>query len=1529
MATTNYLNERGHVVFLRTATLGQDQRARLVKLPLDERARMVWLPVGGIGVPDLYDVFAELGSDGALRSILDDWRPDPGVTMFRGKEHALPLAPPAAAKMTFVLSNRTGTYSPSQSSLVYGRRTRFQVLTPGDPGAAETAVWGGYADELVYNPSIGVQDVTVQSLGILSKFVNAEKQYTQLYSSKRVDECLGLICDAIGIPASLRVFDTANTTLDWWWMNGEDPWEAALSLIHTEGAGATLYEDTQGRLVFKKRRARITDTASATSQSTFYGHYIAATPLYSAFTFDDGKKLAGNFCGYVTKKRTAKTLAQVWNYGSSLVLAANETRLLTVTASDPFTAAATPVGAGTDYTVSVGSLVSISLSRTSGQTTVLTIVAGGSGATVVGPAGVLGIQVRAQAVTVDSTTEVDSQVDVTTSVARYGKQTINIKPRAEVPTETAQILVDDYVRWYTNGRPTISVVLRSAYGNSDTNRLQQLNRDLGDRITIVEDYLPLTADVWIEGIRQRVLPGGVLETTFICEQTLEGLGFGPWYFTLTDDSAAGTLTWSNPTSAALADSIYANATNTGGSTATTHYIKGLLVAQGRVPTTGTVTGVKLEVTRRSRSLSIGPTFGSTFASSGGDPQPETAWTNPSNAQTEDGVFATSAIFGTGYNTVLGPLIPASRSSVNDGAGEVAWTNPTNAGGEDGVYATSVLYGRNFGSAPQNTPGTAANNQSSIGWTGATNVYADDANFATATIGGMTHTTDWLEVTGFGFTIPTNATITGIIVDVYGRQSDAAHRGKLFVALLNGGGTATNKSNAISDSLVNTIYGSSSDLWGTTWTPSQVNSGSFKARIWFEQDNVDSNDVAIGSVKITVSWNRASGPDGPRAPGTTANVAHGAGSWSNVSNVAAEDGSLASITLSPSGATIETDYLFATNYGFSLPTEAVILGLLIEAKASANVTGSPGLSTLLGVTKSGTTVVNSTAVFPPGSPGWVTFGGATDLLGTTWTPAEVNASGFGAFFLGVASGSGTVTWAVDQIRVTVYWKVDPQLAGPTYTTSATTTNSTPVWTNPNNGRAADSSPATSALGAAAIQSDFLDLTNLGFAIPTDATIKGITVYVSAAQSAWSADPSLSHGGKLNAVLLTGDANEQKNYTPTSGLGYVGLGSASNLWNVAWTPTTINSTSFGVRLWLHQTDNTTNNLQIDGILVEVTYTLAGRNHTEQLRVVNPGFTVPSGATILGVQVAVKAGRSASFAQTGHAQLVLDVAGTPTPSGTTKTIGSLNVGSPTWQYLGDSTEKWGLALTQAQVNAGNFGVQVSFDHSDDSQGANTFSVDAIWITVYYAPSGTNQTEWLTMTNMGLSLPTNAAILGIEARVKAKHSDASIGNCLFALVVGGSRVSQKFGTQPPQTTAAFQTVGGSTDLWGQTLTATQLNASTFGIAVLFTNAQPGAGFDTYSVDQLLITVWYAPRVVDKEVKLIKGGSAVGTNLAATTTPWPADTAAVATYGGPTNMWGTTITPAEANAATFGARLSADIEPGGFADIDEMRQFIYYTTPT
>ena len=110
---------------------------------------------------------------------------------------------------------------------------------------------------------------------------------------------------------------------------------------------------------------------------------------------------------------------------------------------------------------------------------------------------------------------------------------------------------------------------------------------------------------------------------------------------------------------------------------------------------------------------------------------------------------------------------------------------------------------------------------------------------------------------FSFTIPPTATINGITVEPkYAGQKDTA---TVRTQLLKAGiPTGTTKSlarpNSAASSCSSSVFvtlGSSSDLWGTTWTPTDINNASFGVR--FTTLAPGDANAYIDAVRITVNY----------------------------------------------------------------------------------------------------------------------------------------------------------------------------------------------------------------------------------------------------------------------------------------------------------------------------------------------------------------------------------------------------------------------------------------------------------------------------------------------------------------------------------------------------------------------------------------------------------------------------------------------------------------------------------------------------
>ena len=114
----------------------------------------------------------------------------------------------------------------------------------------------------------------------------------------------------------------------------------------------------------------------------------------------------------------------------------------------------------------------------------------------------------------------------------------------------------------------------------------------------------------------------------------------------------------------------------------------------------------------------------------------------------------------------------------------------------------------------------------------------------------------------------------------------------------------------------------------------------------------------------------------------------------------------------------------------------------------------------------------------------------------------------------------------------------------------------------------------------------------------------------------------------------------------------------------------------------------------------------------------------------------------------------------------------------------------------------------------------------------------HYLVATGFGFAIPAGATINGIVTEVKRSSPMGTVSDEKVRIVKGGSvgSTDKASGTSWP-TTAAYQSYGSNSDLWGQSWTASDVNASNFGVAI---QAQ-AAGLDTAQVDHVRITIYYS----------------------------------------------------------------------------------------
>jgi len=482
----------------------------------------------------------------------------PGVSIQWGTDSNQPDAEPLINTAAFVLGNWDSKYSienptsPIYQQILPGREVYItaeigeEIEYDADIGYDEPILYDGLAklpmffgviDDL--NESIDLNNYAL-SIGCFGTFTRLQNLQitTALYSAKRTDELLTILLDAAGWPADKRRLAIGDSTVAYFWMSNESIFERILNILATEGPGAKIYEEPDGTFVFENRNFRGTQSRSLNPQVLIFdqqgGEIIYDADIsYDADIFYDGsadvfasvmdynpgfKEVYNDITVSYTVRSVPASNVVAWQLGADLSLSGSETRVIFANMTDPLTNVQT-VTVTTDYLVTLGSLTSVTTNQISATTVVITLVAGVGGATVTGPAGGNGIQIRGKPLTAlaDTYTKNDPvTVDVSQSIARFKKRSKSLTNLREISYGLAQTLADLAAIYYKDPRPPMVVTIDNA---NSLHTEHQVLRKISDRIKIINNHTQFNGDVWINQIQQKIVKGR-LTTIWICEKVI-------------------------------------------------------------------------------------------------------------------------------------------------------------------------------------------------------------------------------------------------------------------------------------------------------------------------------------------------------------------------------------------------------------------------------------------------------------------------------------------------------------------------------------------------------------------------------------------------------------------------------------------------------------------------------------------------------------------------------------------------------------------------------------------------------------------------------------------------------------------------------------------------------------------------------------------------------------------------------------------------------------------------------------------------
>ncbi|MFN3968628.1 MAG: hypothetical protein ACK4HO_06950, partial [Flavobacterium sp.] len=147
------------------------------------------------------------------------------------------------------------------------------------------------------------------------------------------------------------------------------------------------------------------------------------------------------------------------------------------------------------------------------------------------------------------------------------------------------------------------------------------------------------------------------------------------------------------------------------------------------------------------------------------------------------------------------------------------------------------------------------------WTNPGNITADDTAYATLTLSSG-QSSDYLQGTNYGFSIPTGVVINGITVSIM-RQSNSISSSRsiqdVVVRLVKNGTIVGNNYGATATiwpaTMIAANYGGTTDLWGTTWTAADINNANFGVVLSVNSPTA-TRTASVDYIRVTVSYTPA-------------------------------------------------------------------------------------------------------------------------------------------------------------------------------------------------------------------------------------------------------------------------------------------------------------------------------------------------------------------------------------------------------------------------------------------------------------------------------------------------------------------------------------------------------------------------------------------------------------------------------------------------------------------------------------------------
>ncbi|MCX6223378.1 MAG: MBG domain-containing protein, partial [Bacteroidia bacterium] len=797
------------------------------------------------------------------------------------------------------------------------------------------------------------------------------------------------------------------------------------------------------------------------------------------------------------------------------------------------------------------------------------------------------------------------------------------------------------------------------------------------------------------------------------------------------------------------------------------------------------------------------------------------------------------------------------------------------GGSGTIAVTSACPTISSGTAGPTMAGLAANSGSGTAWANLNYISADDGNAVTAAISSSGSSQN-LHTTGYGFSIPSNATILGIDVSInrWGSSTSGGGIQDVTVSLLKGGAaTGSNKAVTGSWSTTNTTvvnYGGTADLWGTSWTPAETNATNFGVTLAVENLTTYASRTAnVDYIKITVTYD-----------------INGTIEWYTASSGGTLLGS--GSPFNPVGSSVLPNTNTPGIYPFyaecsNVPGCRTLANFIINAPPT---TAAAGIDQLVCSPATNTTLAANTPVTGTGawsvvsgpSTSQAQFSSSSNPL-ATFTPA----GGYGTYTLRWTISNAPCTASTDDViiiynatpptpgSITGVTPVCPGIAGITFSITAVARATSYTWTVPagwsiTGGQGTISMTATSGTvgedgnitvtatndcstsSASTMAVTVVNTNDIGF----NGNVNTNTHAICAETAGTTIDGGNPTGTETFTwqVSTTGPSGSYSTVSPNPG--------STQNWTVSLTYYN-NAGTYYFRRVISGSTNCNGNSDVVTLTVNAlptTVTVSGGGavcNTATLTASN------GGSGTIYYQGTNSNGTSTATPST------IEVVSTPgtyyfrarSAEGCWGTQGSATV------TINTSPSTTGISIcrggsgTLTSSTVCPSGGSATSGPRNPTTGASMSGTGTAWSNPTYVtasdnnraiaaiPASNSISNYLKASGYGFAIPSGATINGVQVAIE-RHEEYSGTNARVhdneVLLVSGATISSNKATSTmwPGTTDATANYGSTSDNWGITWTSGQINDASFGVQLSAINTSTSGTNHEARVDHITVTVTY-----------------------------------------------------------------------------------------